>query len=82
MLSYSWDFGDGTSGEGSSVSHAYTHPGDFKVRVAADDIDGMRAERTFNVTVRGKIDTRFDPSQIRRPDNFNTRDLTKQTERK
>jgi hypothetical protein len=82
VLSYYWDFGDGTSREGASVTHAYTHPGEFKVRVSADNMDGVHAERSFDVTVRGKIDTRFDPSQIRRPVNFNSPDLTKQTERK
>ena len=67
VLSYSWDFGDGTSAQGAAVTHAYTHAGDFTLRLSAEDIEGMRSEREFHVSVKGKIETRFHPSQIQRP---------------
>jgi alpha-galactosidase len=67
VLSYSWDFGDGTSAQGAAVTHAYTHAGDFTLRLSAEDIEGMRSEREFRVSVKGKIETRFHPSQIQRP---------------
>lgn len=31
ITSYSWDFGDGTYGQGGSVDHAFTSPGPFQV---------------------------------------------------
>lgn len=79
VLTYAWDFGDGTSEKGSSVTHAYTHAGSFLVRLSVEDIDGMRSEKQSTVAVHGKIDTRFDPTNIQRPPSWG---LTKQTKRK
>jgi PKD repeat protein len=31
---YSWDFGDGTSGSGTSISHTYANPGWYRVSLA------------------------------------------------
>ena len=31
VLRYQWDFGDGVKAEGSTVTHAYTQPGKYKV---------------------------------------------------
>jgi alpha-galactosidase len=67
VLSYRWDFGDGTSTPGASVMHTYTHAGDFTVHLSAEDIEGTRSEKTFHISVKGKIETRFHPSQMRRP---------------
>lgn len=36
-LSYSWDFGDGTTGTGESTSHIYTAPGSYTARVTVSD---------------------------------------------
>lgn len=36
-LAYKWDFGDGTTGEGDTVSHLYERPGHYRVRVVGDD---------------------------------------------
>jgi PKD repeat protein len=33
--SYAWNFGDGSNGEGSSVSHKYTDAGDYTVTLTA-----------------------------------------------
>src|SRR5258708_18566354 len=35
-LSYRWDFGDGTTGDGRRVSHAYTMAGRFSVRLIVE----------------------------------------------
>jgi len=40
-LTYAWDFGDGTSDTGPSVSHAYASPGRYVVRLTVRDGTGL-----------------------------------------
>ncbi|MEM7367209.1 MAG: PKD domain-containing protein [Bacteroidota bacterium] len=40
LLSYSWDFGDGTTGSGSSVQHTYSVGDTFQVCLIVDDGNG------------------------------------------
>jgi alpha-galactosidase len=65
-LSYHWDFGDGTSVDGASVTHAFTHTGSFTVHLKAEGIEGVPFEKSFPVSVAGKIDTRFRPDLYQR----------------
>jgi alpha-galactosidase len=65
-VSYHWDFGDGTSAEGASVTHAYTHPGSFSVHLRAEGIEGVPFEKSFPVSVTGTIDTVFRPELYQR----------------
>jgi len=39
-LTYKWDFGDGSFGEGSKVSHTYTKSGQYRVILTVDDQSG------------------------------------------
>jgi len=48
---YAWDFGDGATGEGAIVSHAFPHPGQFVVMLTVTDAAGARAQATRVVTV-------------------------------
>lgn len=41
VLSYTWDFGDGTTGEGAIVHHAYLDDGDYSVCLAVTDSGGL-----------------------------------------
>src|SRR5579864_4706337 len=66
VLVYHWDFGDGTSSEGTAVHHAYTHAGDFTVRLIANGLDDLRFEKSMSVKVEGKIYTRFAPEKKQR----------------
>ncbi len=53
-LTYSWDFGDGTTGEGATVSHAYGQGGNYKAVLTVDDGKGTRcsvASRSVPVSV-------------------------------
>lgn len=50
-LTYSWKFGDGANGIGSSISHVYTTPGIFKAIVTITDGKGGTATATIPVTV-------------------------------
>lgn len=58
---YRWDFGDGTTAEGASVSHAFTHAGDFQVHLAVEGIEGPAFEKTYAVSAVGEIDIDFHP---------------------
>lgn len=40
IVSYWWDFGDGTQGGGAVVSHRYTNPGGYRATLAVTDDDG------------------------------------------
>jgi hypothetical protein len=64
-VSYRWNFGDGTSVDGSEVVHAYTLAGNFVVKTAVEGIDGISAEQSSDVTVSGEINIHFVPEQKR-----------------
>jgi len=51
IASYAWDFGDGSTGSGASVSHTFTQDGVFTVRVTVTDNDGLSDSATFTVNV-------------------------------
>jgi DNA/RNA endonuclease G (NUC1) len=51
IASYAWDFGDGSTGSGVSVSHTFAQDGAFTVRVTVTDIDGLSDSATFVLNV-------------------------------
>jgi DNA/RNA endonuclease G (NUC1) len=51
VASYAWDFGDGSTGSGVSVTHTFAQDGVFQVRVTATDNDGLTDSATFTLTV-------------------------------
>ncbi|MDD5453001.1 MAG: PKD domain-containing protein [Candidatus Bipolaricaulis sp.] len=48
---YAWDFGDGATGEGKIVSHAFANPGEFLVILTVTDAAGAEARATRLVKV-------------------------------
>ncbi|HXW89294.1 MAG TPA: PKD domain-containing protein [Terriglobales bacterium] len=66
VLAYRWNFGDGTSADGATVTHTYTWAGDFTVQLHADGLDHVPLQKSSSIRVTGKIDTRFDPSRKQR----------------
>ena len=50
-LTFSWDFGDGSTGSGSSPSHAFATGGDFTITVKVSDGDGGTDSISRPVTV-------------------------------
>lgn len=66
VLSYHWDFGDGVTLEGKSVTHAYTEPGAYDVYLTATGLNGLKGEDHFQVRISGHMHTTFDPQRIRR----------------
>lgn len=49
LLTYAWDFGDGTEGTGVTASHQYTESGDFTATLTATDPGGKSG--TYKVKV-------------------------------
>jgi hypothetical protein len=51
IVSYAWNFGDGTSGSGALISHVFTAPGTYTIRMTVTDSAGQSysAERTITV---------------------------------
>ena len=66
VLSYQWDFGDGVSLKGAQVTHAYTHEGNYAVKLTAIGLDGLAANDSFQLQVSGAIATRFVPKDNQR----------------
>jgi len=49
-VTYEWDFGDGSTGSGSSASHTYSESGTYTVELRASN-DAGEDTRTLNLTV-------------------------------
>ena len=54
IVSYEWDFGDGSGGTGAVVSHAYSHEGTYRVVLNVTDDSGFSSIGILNIIV-GKI---------------------------
>ena len=50
-LTYSWDFGDGTTAEGKDVTHIFTDNGEYTITLIVTDSDGASTTQTLDVTV-------------------------------
>lgn len=66
-IAYHWDFGDGTASTDPNPEHTYTYAGDFEVKLRVDGLDGIPSEKSGQVKVGGKIETRFVPADKKRP---------------
>ncbi|MEM7373739.1 MAG: PKD domain-containing protein, partial [Bacteroidota bacterium] len=51
VLSYAWDFGDGTTGGASSTSHTYTSSGTYPVQLTITTSDGCTDTVSKTITV-------------------------------
>jgi len=57
IISYSWDFGDGTTGTGKNPSHVYTKPGVYSVILTVLDNTGETNLKMFLITIGAGADT-------------------------
>lgn len=69
VMSYRWDFGDGTAAAGPDARHTYTHAGTFSITLTARGlagVQGARMVRHLTIRVTGFPRTRFTLRQNRR----------------
>src|SRR5437016_1582321 len=52
VVSYAWDFGDGSSASTATANHVYAHPGVYQATLIVTDAAGNSATSSFQVTVR------------------------------
>ncbi|SEL20596.1 PKD domain-containing protein [Blastococcus sp. DSM 46786] len=55
VTGYAWDFGDGSTGSGATVSHAYAEAGTYSVVLAVTDDRGATGTVTRQVSVTGPV---------------------------
>jgi PKD repeat protein len=72
--SYAWDFGDGTTGSGTSVTHRYTRGGTFVVTLRVTSDTGLTATTSRQLTVSttlpaGSANFVFSPTDPHTGDN-------------
>ena len=51
IVSYEWDFGDGSTGTGVNVEHTYAHSGQYTATLMVRDNDGLSATDRVGITV-------------------------------
>ncbi len=54
IKSYTWNFGDGSTGNGETVIHQFADEGQYIVKVIVTDTDGSTAEKTLQVDITAK----------------------------
>jgi len=54
IVSYSWDFGDGNTDSGVTVSHSYVDNGEYNVILRVVDNDGATGSKTASILVKNR----------------------------
>lgn len=65
IVSYTWNFGDGSKGEGKKVKHTYEKPGEYNATLTLTDDTGLKSTLSKEVEARTKpkADFTFSPEQ-------------------
>jgi alpha-galactosidase len=66
VVSYRWDFGDGTAAAGDSTAHTWTEPGTYSIGLEATALDGSRVTQHADIRITGHLSTVFSPAKISR----------------
>ena len=67
ILSYLWDFGDGSKGSGSTVIHTYSTVGTYSAKLTVEDSAGNIATDTVTVVIQAKTSTTPSPTYSPHP---------------
>jgi hypothetical protein len=59
IVSYLWDFGDGTNGTGATTTHSYSNSGAYTARLIVQDTAGNTATSNIGVTVQADVIPEF-----------------------
>jgi PKD repeat protein len=51
IVDYFWDFGDGNTGDGNAVAHAYTQAGVYQVILTVRDKSGLTSNATHSIQI-------------------------------
>ncbi|MEA3337615.1 MAG: PKD domain-containing protein [Chloroflexota bacterium] len=57
IVGYTWDFGDGASGNGAVVDHTYSQPGEFSVTLMVTDSAGLSDTARAQITIEQTAQT-------------------------
>jgi PKD repeat protein len=63
IVSYAWDFGDGSTGSGVNVSHSYNVAGSYQVALTVTDDGGLSDSATHTVQIEEPV-TNQPPSAV------------------
>jgi hypothetical protein len=66
VVTYRWDFGDGTSTDGVGAMHTWTEPGTYGIGLEATVLDGSQVTQHADIRITGHLSTVFTPAKIRR----------------
>ena len=64
IVSYAWDFGDGSSDSGVTIKHTFSTPGTYTVSLTVTDNANASDSTSKNIIVRGVNDPPPDPASI------------------
>jgi plastocyanin len=66
VLTGHWDFGDGSSSEGTTVQHAFTHAGAYEVKTTVTGLDAVTNHKSTKIMISGDVSTQFKPMDKQR----------------
>ncbi len=55
ITSYAWDFGDGTTDQGTTINHTYTKSGKYTARLTVTDNQGLSASKSISLTANDPV---------------------------